>query len=372
MPLVSIVRNVTLQGNLLTSKAVGAPMGGVFGNILSGIVAEYSTWKWVFFATAFMGGAITIAGVFLIPTVPAPSGLAKASNRVKAASVDWLGGVLVTVALLLLTFALTEGNIVGWRTPWIAGLIVASAVLLAVFVTWQWYLETKTSRKPLMKISMFWNRRFSAVMAIMAVFFSSYNNFVIFATYFFQDYQGLSPLQTMLRFLPTGASGIVTVGVMAKLLSRVRTYYLIIYGASVMCIAALLFAVPIPPETTYFAWGFIAMILSVNGSDTLWPCLTLFTSSALPAEDQALGGALLVACGQVGRSIGLAISTAVQTAVMAHARGVTVENVGPVSHDAASLKGIRVAGWINFAFGVCALLISLFMLRSKEVIGKTR
>jgi hypothetical protein len=91
----------------------------------------------------------------------------------------------------------------------------------------------------------------------------------------------------------------------------------------------------------------------------------------LPAEDQALGGALVNAVGQFGRAIGLAICTALQTAVMARDRGVTVANVGPMkTWDAPTLAGVRAANWFNFAIGVTSLLVVLLFFRSNEIVGK--
>lgn len=165
--------------------SAGAPLGSVFGNLLGGVVGEYATWKWVFWILAIMAATVTIAGWFVIPV---PAVLPKTEDVKKA--VDWPGGVLITVGLVILLFALTDGNVVGWSKAYIPVLIVVSLLLVAVFVVWQMYLEKK-ARKPLMKVSIFGNLRVSAAMVTMAFFFASFNNFLIFATYFFQDYKGL-------------------------------------------------------------------------------------------------------------------------------------------------------------------------------------
>ncbi|KAI5466005.1 major facilitator superfamily domain-containing protein [Mariannaea sp. PMI_226] len=353
-----------------SAYAAGAPLGSVCGNLISGLISEFASWKWVFGALAIMAGFISVAGIFLIPNPPTPSN-DQATLRAKTAQVDWIGATLITVGLLALMFALTEGNVVGWSTPWIPSLIVVSLLIIVIFGFWVWYLENKTNRPPLVKISIFRNWRFSAVMAIMGLFFGGFNNYLIFATYYFQDFQGLSPLQTMLRFIPTGVSGLLIAFLVAKLLHRVPTFFIIGGGHICVCIAALLYAVPIPPTTSYFAWGLWAMILSVAGADTAWPCLTLFTSRALPPEDQAVGGALVNAMGMFGRAIALAIATAVQSSAMASARGVDIQNVGPVEPwDDPSLKGLRAAGWTNFGILVLALSLVVATFRSMEIIGK--
>ena len=145
---------------------------------------------------------VTVAGYFVIPLPVIHPSQSELKN-----AVDWIGGTAVTVALFILLFALTEGNVVGWSTTYIPALIVVSVVLLAAFVAWQLYLEKKTARKPLMKMTIFKNVRVAAAMWTTAMFFSSFNQFLVFATYFYQDYQGQSAIKTTLRFLPTGVAG---------------------------------------------------------------------------------------------------------------------------------------------------------------------
>lgn len=335
---------------------------------MSGFIAQYTSWKWVFGVIAIMATAITVAGIAIIP--PPKHTLHEDGVTVKA-SVDWIGAILVTVGLFALLFALTEGNVVGWKTPWVSVLIVISLALVVLFVLWQRYIEKKGHRPPLMKVSVFKSTKFSAAMVIMALSFSSFSGFLVYATYFIQDYQGHTPLETTLQFLPTGVVGLITAVVVSQLLSRVPTYMLLAFGNLGVSLASLLFAIPVPSDTTYWAIGFPAMVISVFGADTAWPCLILFTSHSLPQADQALGGALVNAMGQVGRAIGLAVATAIQTGVMASERGVRVEEAGPVLlWDQATLMGIRAANWWHFALGLAALSVVLIAFRGSGIIGK--
>jgi MFS family permease len=217
----------------------GAPLGSVFGNFVAGVIGQYSSWKWVFWAIGLMAAAVTAAGVFIIP--PPPAHFKRTGPK---PTVDWIGGVLITVGLLALMFALTEGNVVGWSTPWIPVLIVVSLILIVLFAVWQWYLEKKPGGQPLMKISMWKNPRFSAAMLIMALFFASFSNYLVFTTYYFQDYQGLSVIQTTIRFIPTGVVGVFTAFTTGILLSRVPANLLLMFGTLSVAISALLYAVP--------------------------------------------------------------------------------------------------------------------------------
>ncbi|KAI1456861.1 drug resistance protein [Annulohypoxylon moriforme] len=353
-----------------STYAAGAPLGSAFGNIISGFIASFANWKWVFGATGGIALVITFAALFFIP--PPPPDSSNRLNRISSPkSVDWIGGALITASILGLLFALTEGNVVGWGTVWIYLLIVISMLLLVIFVVWQWYQEKHTTSRPLMKVSLFKNPQFSAAMVIMAMIFGAFNDMVVSATFLFQDYQAIGALQTTLRFIPTGVCGTITALVVSHLISRIPTWILLLFGNLSVSVACLLFSVPIPPHTSYFAYALPAFILSVFGTDTGWPCLTLFTSKTLPQEDQAIGGALVNAMGQIGRAIGLAITTAIQTAVMARDRGVPVEQSGKIlPWEPASLAGLRAGMWFNFALALCCAGIVTVYFRGTGIVGK--
>jgi len=360
---------VEAQFGLIT--AAGAPLGSVFGNITGGVIASFASWKWVFGAMSMLSGAVTIAALLVIPI---PRRTHRQERMSARATVDWVGGFIITTSLLCLLFALTQGNVVGWSTAWVPALIVLSFLLIAFFILWQRHLENKTTRTPLMKPSIFsTDRRFGVALLTNGLFNASFNGYLIFATTFYQDYQGLSPLQTTLRFIPTGVTGIVTAAIASQLLLRIPASPLLLTSAACVSVSSLLFAVPIPPRTTsYFAYGFWAMMLSTFGADMLGPCLALFTSLALPPEHQALGGGLLFTTMQLGRAVGLAIATAVQMAVMAREMGVGIQDVREVQPwDEASLKGLRAGSWVNFAFGVTAFGLLVVGLRGLGVIGKS-
>jgi predicted MFS family arabinose efflux permease len=345
-----------------------APLGGVIGNIFGGVVGEYLNWKWVFWIFGAISAVCTVAGYFVIPIPPA---MPEPSMR---NTVDWAGGTLITTGLIVLLFALSEGNVVGWSTPWVPTLIVVSLLMIAAFGFWQHYLEIRTEKRPLMKMSIFKNRNFVWANVLMALLFSAFNNFLVLATYWFQDYQGLSIIHTTLRFLPTGITGILVAPLTGYLLSSIRGDYILTFSTLCIGISCLLFAIPISDHITYFAYGFPAMVLCVCGADTINPALTLFVAKTLPHEDASLGGALITAVGQIGRAIGLALATAVQTAIVANKKGVSVDEIGSAGHklqpwDSALKDGIRGTAWFAFGSSLASTVVVLLFIRGIGIIG---
>ncbi|KXJ91760.1 drug resistance protein [Microdochium bolleyi] len=356
-----------------SAYAAGSPLGAVLGNLIAGLIASYANWRWVFGATAGLAILVTVAGLLVIPQPPPNSAAAAKEGLSFLKDVDWSGGFLITLALLGMLFALTEGNVVGWDTVWVYMLMVIALLLTLIFAGWQLYQEKHLSatRTPLMKVTIFKNGKFVAAMAIMGIMFGAFSDLLVYATYFWQKYQGLDALQTTLRFIPTSAFGLLTAFVMSHLISRVSTWVMLAVGTVCVALGCMLFAIPIPDDTSYFAFGLPAMILSVIGADVAWPALVLFTSKTLPQQDQAMGGALINASGMFGRALALAITTAVQTVVMARERGVSVEDSGPVkAWDPASLQGLRVANWFNCGFALLGTVLVCVAFRGTGIVGK--
>ena len=150
---------------------------------------------------AFFTGA---AAFFVIPKEPS-----RKSDATRASGVDWIGAFFFTSGLLFLLIALSEGVSLGWDTPLVITVLIFSVLFLCIFIFWQHYLEKKGNpgQEPLMRISVFKVGRFSAAMLIVCLFTAGFTNFLIYSTYFYQDYQGQSPIQTTLRYLPLGIVG---------------------------------------------------------------------------------------------------------------------------------------------------------------------
>ncbi|TVY41815.1 putative MFS-type transporter [Lachnellula subtilissima] len=339
----------------------GAPLGQAMGNIIGGIISQYTSWKVVLFVIAGASCIIGVTAIFAIPKEPGRKEHPEDSPR--ASGVDWIGAFLFTSGTLLLIISLSEGASQGWKSGFVIGILIASVILLLAFVYWQHYLESKTVKEPLMPVSTFKNSRFTFAMIIVFLFSGGFTNFTLYSTYFYQDYQLLSPLQTMLRFLPLGVVGILTIIASGYLLSRLRGDFILIFGLVSSCIANVLFAVPIPPSTSYFAYGMPSMALAAFGVDTVYTCLGLFTTQALPRKDQAIAGAMFQTVAAMGRAISLPVMAAAQYAVQEkHLKNGRTERF-------AYLEGLRAAEWVCFGCMVVCLGVTICGLRNIGKIG---
>ncbi|KUJ23914.1 MFS multidrug transporter-like protein [Mollisia scopiformis] len=340
----------------------GAPMGQVLGNLLGGIISEYANWKVVFFVIAGVAFVIGAIAIFVVPKEPPSTG--DAGEHPRASGIDWTGAFLFTSGTLLLLIALSEGvaQPQGWRTPFVIAILLVSVLFLGLFIFWQHYLE-KISSEPLMRVSTFKTGRFSAAMVIVFFFSAGFTNFLVYSTYYYQDLQLLSPIQTTLRYIPLGICGIFSIFCSGYFMARIRGNYILIFGLGSALIANIIFAVPIPPSTTYWAYGFPAMCLAAFGADTTYPCIGLFTTQSLPRKDQGVAGAMFQTIAGLGRAMFLPITATIQSSIQTR--------VANSSNDAsyAYLEGLRGVEWFCVACMAISLLITVFGLRNIGKIG---
>lgn len=350
----------------MSAFSSGFPLGNVVGNVLGGVIAQFLGWKWAFWIMSIVAACLTMVSMIVIPAsrkeIELSSTPLKNCMLTLTAQMDWLGLTTSMVILMFLLVPLTTGNIVGWKTPWVIVLLAISVTLIPLFILWEIRLEKEVDRPPLIKMTIFESRTYCAAQMIVFIFWASFNNFMIFATYFYQDYLGLNTIQTTLRFLPTGITGIVAVYISSQILKSVNGNIIAVWGTICVCIPSLLFAVPIPTNTTYWAYGLPAMVVLTLGADTLYPCLSLFVMKSVPEEDQAMGAAVFQMVGQVGRTLGLALATAIQIAVTKRC-----QNDGMRT---SLLEGYRAANWFGFGIAIGAILVAVYAFRGSGKVGK--
>src|SRR4029453_15781086 len=94
--------------------------------VLAGVLVDQFDVSWIFWLSVITTAIAALAVWLWVPESPV---------RVRA-RIDWLGGALLSAALLALLLPISEGNVFGWGSARVFGLFVSSAVL---FVVWAWW-----------------------------------------------------------------------------------------------------------------------------------------------------------------------------------------------------------------------------------------
>jgi EmrB/QacA subfamily drug resistance transporter len=140
-------------------------IGGGFGIVLSGVIVDNVSWRWLFIVGAV---GIAIALVLVHRFVP--------ESPVKTpSSVDFVGAVLLSGGLIALLVALTEGENWGWMSSKTLGLGAAALILLVA-----WGIAELRVRDPMVDMRMLARREilFTNITALISGF-AMFGTFVL-------------------------------------------------------------------------------------------------------------------------------------------------------------------------------------------------
>ncbi len=182
-------------GLAMGTNTMVAAVGLVIGPVLGGALVLLS-WHWVFwFNVPF--GLLGSLWAFLI--------LHELAGRSEDRSFDVLGTITFLVGLTGLVLGISKGGISGWNSPVVIGGLIAAAVLLPLFV-----LIERHSRSPMLDLSIFQNRLFSAAAA--AAFINGLARFALMFVFvfYFQGVQGDSPILAGVKLAPLALGMLVS------------------------------------------------------------------------------------------------------------------------------------------------------------------
>src|SRR3984885_13512426 len=119
------------------TRAIGlygsmASVGFVAGQVLGGVLVEWTSWRAVFLVNVPVG----LAAAFLAPrliAVPAAERAAGAGSQ-RGRRLDVRGAVLITAAVALAVFGISQGDVLGWTSPLVLGAAVIAVAAAACFV----------------------------------------------------------------------------------------------------------------------------------------------------------------------------------------------------------------------------------------------
>ena len=242
--------------------------------------------------------------------------------------------------------------------------MIISAVLIIVFIVWVGRQE-RLGRPAIIPNSLWRNRVFSTVCLDVFLVGGAFNAQEAIASFFFQYVQKLSTIDSSLRFLPTPAGGVVAMVVTGLLVHRVRANVLTLGGLAIACLAPTLLAVT-RPNWPFWWTLFPAMLTNAIGADVLYTVSNLVVTSMFTRRTQATAGGVYNTIAQVGKSIGLASSAAIASAVT------TNSGYKDKQSPAALGEGYRAAFWYCLGLNAIALALSIWGLRHIGKVGMKR
>jgi EmrB/QacA subfamily drug resistance transporter len=269
------------------SVGIGVALGPVGG----GILLTHFSWHSVFWALVPVS-LLTVAMAFVF--VPE-------SRDATVPRIDRPGFVVSVAALGTLTWTIIEAPEHGWGSvETVAGLAVAAALIVA-FV-----LVERAVEHPMIDVTLFLDRRFSAACAAVTIAFFALFGFVFLITQFFQFVRDYTPLETGLRFLPVAISIAAASIIGGMLAPRLGTKAVVTPGLLMMA-ASFLWISTIGADVPFATVVVPQMILLGGGIGLVSTPATESIMQVLPPARAGVGSAVNDATRELGGTLGVAV-----------------------------------------------------------------
>jgi MFS family permease len=267
--------------------------GGSIGLLLGGALTQSIDWHWIFFINLPIGLAAVLLGRALLQ-----EGRALGLNH----GLDWLGSVLITLAVMIATFAIVEAPNNGWTSGRTLALALTAVVLLVAFTVLQRRLAN-----PIMPPRIFRVRGLTSSSAVRGLAATGMFACFFLGSLYLNRILGFGPVQTGLAFLPTTLMvALLSLGATARLVQRFGARQCISFGLVAM-VASLVLLAGADEQTTYFPRLFFAFgLLGLGAGTSFMPLLTIALAE-VPTEDAGLASGIVNVSMQLSAALGLAV-----------------------------------------------------------------
>ena len=325
------------------TRAIGlygaiSSVGFVSGQVLGGVLVQFTSWRAVFLVNVPVG----LIAAALAPAILGSAKAAKTARTAKAArtaakigttrnNLDLRGALLITTAITLIVFAVSQGVADGWTSPLIIAAITLAAVATAAFGK----AETRHPH-PLVRLALLRRPglRNGTTLAFLLGLWNGGEMLVL--SLYLQQVLHESPLFTGLAIAPQGVLGF-TMGVFGpRLAARIGVKRLLVLtGAAV----ALGFAVLTQlPAAGYSPVLLVVMLIGAGTAGTAFGS-TVIAVRGMADADQGLVGGMINTSRQIGAAVGAALLPAVAQTVA----GVAGDRAAMLTAGLAALAATAVA-----------------------------
>ncbi|PPF77351.1 MFS transporter [Subtercola sp. Z020] len=308
-------------------------IGAGVGIVAAGPIVEALSWHWLFWFPAVLVAIALLGAIFGIPESPLR----------RPGRLDLVGTAILSVGLVALLLAISEGEKWGWGDGKTVGLIALGAVALVVFVV----VELRV-KDPLIDVRLFRHRGvWTAHVVALAFGFAMFGTFILVPTllqlpsvlgYGF----GKSVSEAGLYLLPTVVAMVVSGVVAGVVIRRIGPKIPMIIGGVAVTVAFLIPAFGHAEEWQILLSG----VLTGIGIGMALAA----TSNAIVESVPAAQTGEAISANTVLRTIGSSVGTAVIAAIISS--NVTAQ--GAPTDDA-----FTVGFWASAGVGVLAILAAL-------------
>ncbi|MET0812058.1 MAG: MFS transporter [Microbacterium sp.] len=305
-------------------------LGVAVGPLVGGAVMEGWSWQAIFWINV------------PVAIVAIPLALYALNNDFGLkARVDVIGAALAGVGVLALVHAIVRGNDDGWDSLGVIAEIVAGSLLLVAFVWWQ-----TRAKAPLVPLRLFRDRSFSVTNIVGFAFSFGTFGAVFILIQYMQVVQGSTPLEAAVQTTPWTLAPMFVAPLAGIIAPRVGTRALMVSGLALQGGALLWLGLILSPTLDYGLLVAPFIMAGVGMGLVFAPSATALLATLAPIDHAKASGV-----NSTVREIGIALGTAVMTAVFVGAGG----ELMPDLYVDAARPAVLVGATVLFAAMIAAL-----------------
>lgn len=301
------------RGSAMAIYGMGIVVAPIIGPTLGGWITDNYSWRWIFYINVPVGIlAVLMANTF----IEDPPYI----RDQKPGRIDYIGFGLMAVGLASLQLVLDKGQ----EEEWFASSFVVWSTTIAItaliaFIVWE-----LRSKEPIVNLRILTNRNFAVGTMLMTVMGVVLYGTIALLPLFLQTLLGYPAVQSGLAVSPRGIGAIISMIIIGRLVGKIDSRYLIMFGFSVLGFSTYLFSdINLQISISSIVWPSIISGLAMG---FVFVPLTTTAMGTLPNEQVGNASGVFNLMRNTGGSIGIAAMTTLL------ARGAQTHQALMVSH----------------------------------------
>lgn len=336
------------RGRVMGNVTLAISVAPAMGPVISGLVLQIASWRWLFVLVLPIAGAVTWLGLRRLENVGEP----------QSGGIDWSSVVFAALGFGSLVYGLSRFEAGSVAAPVL--ITVAGIALIGLFVARQ--LRLQRTGTPLLDLRILRSGTYAKGLVLMAIAFLAMLGSMMLLPLYLQNLRELSPLETGLLVMPGGLAMGLLGPAIGRLFDRFGGRVLVIPGAIGITVALAGFT-RISISMPYWQLLALHVLLMVSLAAAFTPVFTL-ALGALPEDLYSHGSSMLGTLQQVAAALG----TALVVTVMA-TRSSALEAAG-TDAVTAQLDGMRLAFLVSAGLALIVIVTAVLLPNRSSAPGE--
>jgi len=292
------------RGQAFALYGVAVIVAPTVGPTLGGWITDNYSWHWIFIINVPIG-LLSLALVQWLVVEPPALERERRQQLTHGLRVDWVGFLLVALALGCLEIVLDKGQREDWfQSNFIIGFAVLSAAAFIAFIPWE-----LTRREPIVDIRLLFRRQFGIsflmMMTVGAVMFST----IQLLPQLLQTSYQYTAMLSGLAMMPGGIAMLMVMPIAGWITGAIQPKYLMAVALSVIALS-LWYSTTLVPDASFDFFARLR-VFQMIGVPFMFIPITAASYTNLPPEKTNQASALINVARNLGGSIGISLAIAI-------------------------------------------------------------